>query len=184
MKNATRLMTACLLACLMSPQPALAGGDRGQDPYDTGRKLFARKNYGTALKYFEKALKRDDVRAHYGMGLVYEDTGRERDALRQYLRFIELAQPEDTEHGDALQRVSAIEERLKKTRIAPPIDHLERGRSLMKAGKYREAEKALLEAASRNESRPEIHFHLGEVYLQLEEYGKAKSEYDKAKRYY
>ena len=34
------------------------------------------------------------------------------------------------------------------------------------------------------ESNPEIHFYLGEVYMELEEYGKAESEYNKAKGYY
>jgi len=58
---------------------------------------------------------------------------------------------------------------------------LERGKSLFKKGKYREAEKVLLQAAAKEKSKPEIHFYLGEVYMALEAYGKAESEYKKAK---
>ena len=51
-------------------------------------------------------------------------------------------------------------------------------------GKYKEDEKVLLEAAVEDGSNPEIHFYLGEVYMELEEYGKAESQYNKAKGLY
>lgn len=182
MKIVFRLVTACLLLCLVSPRPVRAGGDVGNDPYEIGEKFFARKDHKTALKYFRKALGKNDVRAHYRMGLIYEDAGKDREALTQYRRFIELAQP-DTRRSDSVRRVGDLEERLKrKPARAPGL--LEQGKSLFRKGSYRDAERVLLEAAAQNESKPEIHFYLGEVYMELRDYGRAEAEYTKAKGYY
>lgn len=182
MNKVFRLPAECLLLCLMLPQLVQAGGDQGKAPYEIGEKLFARKDYGTALKYYRKALERNDVRAHYRMGLIYENSGKDRDALGHYRRFLELGRA-DTQSSDTAGRVRAIEERLKRKTARPP-DLLEQGKSLFVKGKYRDAETVLLKAASRNTSKPEIHFYLGEVYMGLEEYGKAASEYRKAKKLY
>jgi len=76
-----RLVTAGLLLCLMSPQLSRAGGDAGLAPYEIGEKLFERKDYQAALKYYRRALKRNDVRAHYRMGLIYENAGEFKNAL-------------------------------------------------------------------------------------------------------
>jgi Flp pilus assembly protein TadD len=65
-----------------------------------------------------------------------------------------------------------------------PTDLLAQGKSLFKSGKYRDAEQILLQAAAGKNSNPEIHFYLGEIYMALEEYGKARAEYIKAKGYY
>jgi len=182
MKIVFRLLTVCLLVCLMLPQQVQAGGDKGKDPYEMGEKYFAREDYRTALQYYRKALGLNDVRAHYRMGLIYEDAGKDRDALRHYRRFMDLGRP-GTHRNDAARRVRAIEERLsRETTRASGL--LERGKSLFMEGKYREAQQVLLQAASEDESNPEIHFYLGEVYMELEEYGKAESEYNKAKGYY
>lgn len=182
MKNVFRLATECLLLCLLFPQFVQAGGDTGKVPYEIGERLFMRKDYGAALKYYRRALKRDDVRAHYRMGLIYENDGKFKDALEHYRRFVERGRP-DSQRSDAVRRVGAIEERL-KMKTAPPTDLLEEGRRLFTKGKYREAETVLLKAASRDKSNPKIHFSLGEVYMGLEEYGKAAAEYDKAKQFY
>jgi tetratricopeptide (TPR) repeat protein len=99
---AARLVMTSLLFSLALPCLALAGGDSGQDAYDVGEKLFARKHYRTALKYYEKALKQDDLRAHYRMGLAYEELGRDQDARYHYQLFVDLA-PQDARHGDASQ---------------------------------------------------------------------------------
>ena len=123
------------------------------------------------------------MRAHYKMGLIYENTGKYGDALYHYRQFIDLGQPEDTQRKDALQRVKAIEERLAR-KTARTTELLKRGKSLLKKGRYREAEKVLLRAVAEDASNPETHFYLGEAYMHLEEYRKAKSEYDKAKRSY
>ena len=183
MKIAFRLMTACLLVCLVCPQPLHAGGDTAENPYEIGEKLFAKKNYRTALNYFQKALQQGEVRSHYRIGLIYENAGKDVDALNHYQRFIDLGQPEDTQRKDAIQRVGAIEERQKR-KTARATELLKRGKSLFKKGRYREAEQVLLRAVSENNSNPETHFYLGEVYLQREEFSKARSEYDKAKRFY
>lgn len=183
MRNVIRLLAACLLVWAASPVPAQAGGGLGEDPFEIGEKLLARKRHKTALGYFQKALRRSDPRAHYGMGRVAEETGRDGDALSEYRLFVDLAQPEDPRRGDAVQRVDAIEARL-AGRIARTTGLLERGKLLFKQGKFREAEKALLQAAAADDAQPEVHFQLGEVYLALEEYAKAESEYQKAKRRY
>jgi Flp pilus assembly protein TadD len=61
---------------------------------------------------------------------------------------------------------------------------LERGKGFLMEGKYREAEQVLLQAGAEDESNPEVHFYLGEVYIELEEFGKAEAEFNKAKGYY
>ena len=182
MRIVFRLMTAGLLVCLMFPQSVFAGGDLGPDPYEIGEKLFAKKHYKTAIKYYAMALAQKDTRAHYRMGLAYEEIGKDENALYHYRLFIDLGQ-QDTQHRDAVQRVRAIEERLKRE-SKRTTELLRQGKSLFKKGKYREAEKVLLQAASRNQKSPEIHFCLGEVYLKMEAYGKATAEYKKAKGYY
>lgn len=182
MRIAFRLATAGLLVCLAFPHPVTAGGEFGQDSYEIGEQLFAKKHYATALKYYAKALAQNDMRAHYRMGLAYEAIGSPQNALYHYRLFIDLG-PQDAQHRDAVQRAGAIEERLKRE-SRRTTELFERGKSLFKKGKYREAEKALLHAASRDQKRPETHFYLGEVYLKLEAYDKAAAEYKKAKGYY
>ena len=183
MSIAFRLMTACLLVCLMCPRPVQAGGDTAVNPYEIAEKLFARKNYRTALKYYQKALKQGEVRAHYRLGLICEAAGKDGAALNHYQQFVDLGQPEDTQRQDAAQRAEAIEERLKR-QATRTTELLKRGKSLFKKGRYREAEQVLLRAVSEDRSNPETHFYLGEVYMQQENYRKAKSEYEKAKRSY
>lgn len=61
---------------------------------------------------------------------------------------------------------------------------LEQGKTLFMSGKFPEAEAVLLQAIAGDETQPEAHFYLGEVYLALEEYRKAESEYQKATGYF
>lgn len=209
MNSVFRLMTAVLLVCLLAPQLALADGDRGKPPYEIGERLFARKDFKAALKYYQRALDKNDARAHYRMGLILEGAGKDRDALKHYQLFIELGQP-GVQQSDAAVRVGAIEERLKKAPPRPPAkkqlkkkaaarpvekkapkqvtsrpaDLLEQGKSLLSKGDYLEAERVLLQAVAQDPSRPEPHFYLGEVYMKLEEYRKAEAAYKKAKGSY
>lgn len=176
------LLTASLLCCLLAPPLVQAGGDLGKDPYDVGEKYFGRKDYVTALKYYRRALGQEDLRAHYRMGQIFEATGKGPDALKHYRQFIDLGRP-DAYRSDAAQRITAIEERLSKE-TTRSTELLDRGKSLFAKGKYLEAEEVLLQAASLDEGKAEIHFYLGEVYMKLEKYGKAKSEYDKVKGSY
>jgi len=69
MKIVFRLLTACLLICLMLPQQVQAGGDKRKDPFEIGEKYFARQDYGKALQYYRKALGQNDVRLITGWGL-------------------------------------------------------------------------------------------------------------------
>jgi len=182
MKIVFRLLTAGLLLFMMLPQQAQAGGDKGKDLYEMGEKYFAREDYRRALQYYRKALGQNDVRAHYRMGLIYEDAGKDRDALRHYSRFVDLGRP-GSQRDDAARRIRVIQERLNRE-ATQSTQLLERGKNLFAEGKYREAERILLQASVEDESNPEIHFYLGEVYMELEEYNKAMSEYNKAKGYY
>jgi tetratricopeptide (TPR) repeat protein len=127
MKIAFRLFTAGLLVCLVCPQPAHGGGDTAESPYEIGEKLFAKKNYRTALTYFQKALKQGEVRSHYRIGLIYENAGKDVDALNHYQRFIELGQPEDTQRTDAIKRAGAIEARLER-KTTKAAELLKRGK--------------------------------------------------------
>jgi tetratricopeptide (TPR) repeat protein len=182
MKIVLRCIAAFLLVSLISPKLAQAGGDIGIDPYEAGEKLFVGKHYKTALKYYQRALERNDVRAHYRMGLIYEANGKSKEALSHYQSFMDLGQP-DAQRSDTAQRIGAIEAQLKRE-ATRSTGLLERGKSLFGKRKYREAERVLLQAAAKDKSNPEIHFYLGEVYMGLEAYRKAKSEYNKAKGYY
>jgi len=182
MKTVFRVLAASLLVLLLMPQPIQAGGDKTEDPYEMGEKYFGRDDYRQALQYYRKALGQNDVRAHYRIGLIYEDAGKDRDALKHYQRFIDLGRPGKF-RDDAVRRSRNINERISRGASGSgPL--LERGKSLFVEGKYREAEQVLLEAAVKDENDPEIHFYLGEVYMELEDYVKAESEYNKAKAYY
>jgi len=55
------VLAACLLAGLLAPRAVRAGGDMGEAPYDIGEKLFAKSQYKTALRYYRKALARNDL---------------------------------------------------------------------------------------------------------------------------
>jgi len=182
MKFVFRLIAAMLLVCPLFPQHVQAGGDMGRNPYEIGEKFFARKEYGKALHYYRKALRQNDVRSYYRMGLIDEAAGKDRDALSRYRRFIDLGQS-GAERSDAVARVKTVEARLQK-RSARSSELLERGKSLFQKGNYRQAEAVLLQASAMDKSEPEIHFYLGEVYMKLEAFGKATSEYKKAKGYY
>lgn len=182
MKIAFRLLAAGLLVCLMLPQQVHAGGDKGKDPYEIGEKYFARDDYRRALQYYRKALGVNDVRAHYRMGLIYEDAGKDRDALKHYRRFMDLGRP-GTQRNDADKRIIALENRM-RNETTRSTELLERGKGFLMEGKYREAEQVLLQAGAEDESNPEVHFYLGEVYIELEEFGKAEAEFNKAKGYY
>lgn len=183
MKSVFRFLVAVyLLVCFIFPQQVLAGGDKGKSSYEMGEKYFERGDLRSALQYYRKALGQNDVRAHYRIGLIYEDAGRDRDALKHYQRFIDLGRP-GTRRNDAIRRVRTLEDRL--GRASPDSSELlARGKNLFTDGKYREAEKVLLEAASRDMANPEIHFYLGEVYMELGDFTKAESEYNKAKGLY
>jgi tetratricopeptide (TPR) repeat protein len=99
------------------------------------------------------------------------------------LKYYRRALKQDPGNAEAAEKARAIEERqAKKTARTDKL--LETGKALFRKKKYREAEKALLQAASRDRSNPEIHFMLGEVYLQMEQYDRAKAEYKKAKSGY
>lgn len=182
MKPVFRLLAACLLICLILPQQVQAGADKGKAPYDMGEKYFAREDYRRALQYYRKALGQNDVRAHYRIGLIYEDSGKDRDALKHYMRFIDLGRP-GNRRNDAVARAKSIERRLTRE-TTRSTELLERGKNLFLEGKHREAEQVLLQASREDTANPEIHFYLGEVYMELEEFGKAESEYNKAKGFY
>ena len=122
------------------------------------------------------------MRAHYRIGLIYEDSGKDRDALKHYRRFIDLGRP-GTQRNDAVRRAKSIAGRLTRE-TTRSTELLERGKNLLLEGKHREAEQVLLQAAREDAANPEIHFYLGEVYMELEEFGKAESEYNKAKGFY
>jgi len=182
MKFGFRLLAACLLVCFLLPLQVHAGGDKGKNLYELGEKYFAREDYRRALQYYRKALGQNDVRAHYRIGLIYEDSGRDRDALNHYRRYIDLGRP-GTQRTDAARRAKGIEERLSRE-TTRSTELLKRGKELFTEGKYNEARQVLLEAVSEDPADPEIHFYLGEVYMESGEFSKAESEYIKAKGLY
>ncbi len=182
MRSVSCFAAILLVICLAGPSTVLAGGDKGGDPFNLGERYYAKKEYRTALQYFRKALGGNVVRAHYRMGQIYEETGRDRDALTHFRSYLELGRPGDR-WNDASARIKILEERLRAetTRSAAL---LERGKTLYADGMYGQAEKVLLDAVKEDERNPEIHFYLGEVYMALGQYGKAEAEYRKAKEYY
>ena len=182
MRMILRLLVFCLVVSFFLPVSVHAGADRGKDPYDTGELYFSRGDHRRAMQSYRRALGQNDVRAHYRMGMIYEKSGQDRDALKHFQRFMELGRP-GAQRDDAARRAQAIAKRLEQdTALSTTL--LERGKGLFGEGRYREAEKVLLQAAGDDASNPEIHFYLGEVYMALEEYEKASAEYNKAKESY
>jgi tetratricopeptide (TPR) repeat protein len=167
---------------LVAPPLLHAGGDLGYDPYEVGEKYLKRQDYRLALKFYQQALDQNDARARYGMGRINEATGKEREALRQYELFMALSLPGEL-RNDAVRRSEALAAKLEK-QAARSAELLAEGQALLATGKPREAAAALSRAAAENDANPEIHFQLGEAYLRLEEYGKAKAEFQKAKGAY
>ncbi|MDF1536024.1 MAG: tetratricopeptide repeat protein [bacterium] len=182
MKVIMRLLLICLAIGVGFPQAAYPGGDKGKDPYEVGEKYFAQNDHRRAMTYYRKALGQNDVRAYYRMGIIFEDSGKDRDALRHYRRYLELGKP-DARWNDAAARVNRLEKKLTAESARSSV-LLERGKSLYAEGKYRDAEKVLLDAAREDGNNPEIHYYLGEVYMALEEYTRATTEYNKAKELY
>ena len=182
MRVIARLLVLCLAIGMLIPQVAFPGADKGKEPYDVAEKYYAQNDHRRALTYYRKALGQNDVRAHYRMGLIYEEAGKDRDALRHYQRYLELGKP-DAKWNDAAARAKRLEGKLSAD-TARSSALLERGKSHYAEGKYRDAEKVLLDAAREDINNPEIHFYLGEVYMALEEYNKATAEYNKAKENY
>jgi tetratricopeptide (TPR) repeat protein len=182
MRSVPGFTAALLIFGMFIPHSVPAGEDRGRDAYEMGEKYYDQKDFRRALQYYRKALAANDVRAHYRMGLIYEQSGRERDALKHYRMYLELGRP-GSRWNDAAARIRNIEARLRKetTRSSALF---ERGRTLYVEGKYREAEKILLDALKEDDTSPEIHFYLGEVYMRLEDYRRAEAHYKKAKEYY
>lgn len=177
-----RVLTASLLLTLLAPPLLWAGGDLGYDPCEVGDKYLKRQDYRLALKFYKQAVAQNEACGRYGQGRVFEATGEERNALRQYELFMALSLPGDL-RTDAANRSEALAERLAK-QAAKSAELLAEGTRLMAEKKYREAAKALIKAAAEDDANPEIHFQLGEAYLALEEYGKAKAEFKKAKGAY
>lgn len=181
-RGAFRLTTACLALWLLSPLLVRAGGDPGTGSYEIGEKLLAGKNHRTALKNFQRALRHDDARGHFGMALLSEAAGKDRDALSHYQRFMDIGEP-GALRTEAVRRAVAIEERL-VGKTARAAELLDRGKSLFGKGNHREAKRVLLQAAAEDKASAETHFYLGEVHLQLGEYAESAAEFAKAKRYY
>lgn len=174
------LISAAL--CSGAPRQVHAGGDKVKDPYSAAETYYAQRDWKRALQLYRRALSVNDVRAHYRMGRIYEQTGSARDAIFHYRRYLELGQP-GLEWNDAAQRLRGLENAQAKK--APGSQTLlERGRSLYAAGKFQEAETVLLEAVRAEETNPEAHFYLGEVYYELGQYEKAQRHFLKAKENY
>lgn len=182
MKVIVRLLVVLLAIGVLFPQAAFPGADKGKDPFDVAERYYSQDDHRRALVYYRKALEQNDVRAHYKMGIINEEAGKDRDALRHYRRYLELGKP-DAKWNDAAARAKRLEEKLSAD-TARSSALLERGKSLYAEGQYRDAEKVLLDAAREDRNDPEIHFYLGEVYMALEEYAKATAEYNKAKENY
>ena len=182
MRSIARWTVFVLVLGLSCPSVVLGGGDRERDPFDLGERHYANREYRVTLQHYGKALRGNDVRAHYRMGRINEETGNDREALRHYRNYLELGRPGDW-WDDASARVARLEELVagQTTRSAALF---ERGKALYADGMYEEAEKVLLDAAKEDEENPEIHFYLGEVYMALRQYGKAETEYRKATEYY
>ena len=180
MKIVFHFITAVLLVCLLAPLPVRAGGDMGKS-YEIGEKYFARKDYKTALKLYQKALRQKDVRAEPRIKAIEELLKREPQRSTAAPRPSAKPRPTAAPRPVVIPRSTAAP---RLTVTHHPTDPLAEGKSLFKNGKYREAEVVLLQAVAIEESNPEAHFYLGDVYTALEDYDKAAAEYKKAQVYY
>ena len=66
----------------------------GKDPYEVAERYYEKNDHRRALTYYRRALGQNDIRAHYRIGLIHEQAGRDRDALKHYRRYLELGKPD------------------------------------------------------------------------------------------
>lgn len=147
MKNIVRVLAACLLVCLTSAPPARAGGGLGEDPYEIGKKLVARRNYRTALKYFQKALKQDPQRSDAAERIRAVEEQLEQEEADKTTALVE--------QGKSLLKKRRYREALKVLLRAASEDksnpeiHFQLGEVYLQLGEYEKA-KAEYNQAKRN----------------------------------
>lgn len=160
--------------------------------YLLGRTQYNEDHAAAAAHSFERclALRPQDVRAEYNLGLAYEKLQRSTDAIAAYQTAIrwQSGQPRQDPQpfldlGTLLSRQEKFAEALapleQAVRFGPAnaLAHQQLGLTLEALGRYEEAIDALKHAAALAPTAEQPHFFLGRVYRRLGRGREATAEY-------
>lgn len=137
-----------------------------------------------ASNYFQGILRedREDINAHFGLGIVYQRTQQWEEALAE-LDWVQHHQEHDVQiiweigktylgAGDFDSAIRAFQEAAERERENKYF-HYALGRAFHKAGHYEEAVKAYLNAAVLAPALAEAYYQLGMIHGENEQFGKA-----------
>lgn len=129
--------------------------------YFLGRTKYSENRFQQAIAAFNRslALKPDDLRAEYNLGLSFAGLGRFSEAEAAYKTAISLE---------------------KASGPSDPQPYLDLGSLLAQQGEIDQATSYLAKAVELDAGNPKAHEALGHNYEQLKELGKAASEYKEA----
>ena len=129
--------------------------------YYLGRTKYNENRFQESVEAFHKALEflPRNVRAEYNLGLAYAGKGLDDKAKEAY------------ETAIAWQKGATRED---------PQPYLDLGMLLANQGHLKEAVPNLQKAVELDAQNPKIHEEMGHVYEQLQEFGKAQSEFESA----
>ena len=160
--------------------------------YLLGRTQYNEDHAADAAHSFERslALRPQDVRAEYNLGLAYEKLQRPSDAIAAYETAIrwEAGRPQQDAQpfldlGTLLLRQEKFAEALGPLQLAVrcspvnPLANQQLGLAFEALGRYNEAIEAFKRAAALAPSAEQPHFFLGRVYRRLGREGDASAEY-------
>lgn len=161
--------------------------------YWLGRIDYDNRQYAAAISKFERAIDLDPgmMRAYDNLGLCYDYLGRFDEAVKYYLRAIELnrkqPQPSPWPHlnlgitllsqNKAGEAVSTIEEAIRYDGSLPQA-HYQLGLALERLGRTQEAIKSLEQAVLLDRNFPEPHYTLGILFKKLGNEKKSKEAFE------
>lgn len=142
-----RVMAAWLLVCLAFPQPGRAGGALGEDPYEIGEKLAAKKNFRTAVKYYQKALKQNPQRSEALERITAIEAQLQQEQADKTSGLLDQGKSlaKKRKYGEALK---VLRQAASKDTSNPEI-HFQLGEVYLQLGEYDKA-KAEYDQAKRN----------------------------------
>ncbi len=188
------IMTLTWLA-LCAPRPNIAAEQGDVSPAPTAREATSptqMTELASALQTLIGDLKRDFPKSHAPRvleGLMYRQWGDHTQARRTWQEVLN----EDPRHVEALNHLGmtalemeAYEEAVSYWQQALAIDpalpglHQDMGFALLEAGQYHQAIESLLQALMRTPGSSRALDLLGQCYLQLKDYAKARNAYERA----
>ncbi|MCA6074620.1 tetratricopeptide repeat protein [Fulvivirga sp. 1062] len=162
------------------------------DQSEIGDRMFRKGNYEQAIAAYTEYLRLNpsDIKTIYNRGRAYQELGKNEKALEDFQRVIK----EDPLNVNALLSVSndyfnrlrdyenAIFYADKVLKANPnAIAFTVKGKSYQKMGKLTEAMAAYNDALSTNDSYADAYLSRGSLFIYLNQYNKACSDFQRAK---